>query len=413
MTKYFRPIAAFLILTLAVMACALPLGDSEGPSTPDQVSTVVALTMQALTPVSDGGTTPTSEPEAPGLLPHSLYFLNNDSVGNAQVFRLGTDGKTLTQVTSEPAAIQSYDVSAVDGSVAYVANNQLLLINADGSSRRLLVDNGPIDAAYQFETSLTSPVFSPDGQTIAYSYMGLQLYSLAAGTSTTAMEDIWFDTESESYLPGRLFIPQKYSPDGTKILITVAIPNSDGISGGIYNIASDSLVNLTGGDGARVCCDQQAWTADSSALFTGISSVGMLGSGLWRVDAASGNLTTLLPAEAGSGNYNLADQPYLAPDGQLYFFYATASSPDGFINRGALQMVRSAPDGVTGRTVLRPETFQYMNEALWAPDASFVITAVASSETVYAGGLVELYYTDPARGVVSLLPFGQQLKWGP
>ena len=53
-----------------------------------------------------------------------------------------------------------------------------------------------------------------------------------------------------------------------------------------------------------------------------------------------------------------------------------------------------------------------MNEALWAPDASFVIVARAPSDSVYAGGVLELYYTDAARSMIPLVPFGQQLKWG-
>ncbi len=414
MNKHIRPIAVLLVLAMATLACALPFGGSESPApTGDDVATAVALTMQALTTVPDAGTTSTPEPEAPGFLPHALYFMNNDSVGNAQIFRLGTDGKTLTQITSEPTAVNSYGVSPVDGSVAYVANNQLLLINADGSGRRMLADGGPVDTNNPFLTSLTSPVFSPDGQILAYSYKGLILYSLPTGASNIVLQEIGPDPVTGTDAPLRMFIPQKYSPDGTKILTTVAIPYSDGISAGIYTIASDSLTMLSGGDGARLCCGQQAWTSDSSALFVGISSMGMFSSGLWRADAASGNLTTLLPSEAGGGNYNFAKDPYLAPDGQLYFFFATAPAPDGFANRSPLQIVRSGPDGVTGRTVLRSETFAALNEALWAPDGSFVITAVAPSDTVYAGGLVELYYTDSARGVVSLLPFGQQLKWGP
>jgi hypothetical protein len=141
--------------------------------------------------------------------------------------------------------------------------------------------------------------------------------------------------------------------------------------------------------------------------------MGMFGPGLWRADAASGNLTTLLPAEAGGGNFNFANQPYLAPDGQLYFFFASRSAPDGYADNVPLQIVRAAPDGMTGRTVLRPETFEALNEALWAPDASFVIVEKAPDVSVYAGGVLELYYTDSAKSMVSLLPFGWQLKWGP
>jgi hypothetical protein len=133
-------------------------------------------------------------------------------------------------------------------------------------------------------------------------------------------------------------------------------------------------------------------------------------SGLWRVDAASGTVTTLLPADAGNGKFNLADEPYLASDGQLYYFYLNGTDMEGFSDAAPLQIVRSAPDGVTGRMVLRPETFESLNEALWASDGSFVIV----SKTSDAGGMLELYYTDAAQSMVSFgAPAGYQLKWGP
>ena len=410
MKKSFYPFVALLVLIMTALACASPLGGAQ-PSSPDQVETIVAATFQALTPVSEGGETPVPVPV--GLLPHAMYFVNNDGTGIAQVFRLETDGTTVRQLTFEPAAVGSYDVSQADSSIVYVSNNQLLLINADGSGRRLLVDGGPVDPNNPFITSLTSPVFSPNGQTIAYSNKGLILYAVSTGVSNIALENQVLDPITGVYVPGEMYIPQKYSPDGTKLLITTAIPNSDGISSGIYSIASNSLVRLSGGDGVRTCCSEQAWTSDSSALYVGIPFMGMFGPGLWRVDAATGSMATLLPAEAGGGNFNLAEFPYLAPDGQLYFFFAAQPAPDGFIDNAPLQIVRSGVDAVTARTVLRPETFPTLNEALWAPDASFVIVAKALSDSVYAGGALELYYTDATKSMIPLVPFGQQLKWGP
>jgi len=407
MKKNFYPLIALLVLTATALACASPLGGGQ-PSSPDQVATVVAATFQALTSVTSDVETPVPA----GLLPHAMYFLNNDGAGIAQVFRLGTDGETVTQLTFEPLAVGSYDVSMADGSIVYVANNQLLLINADGSDRRMLVDGGPVDPNNPFITSLSSPVFSPNGATIAYSNKGLVLYAVSTGVSNTVLEQIETDPATGVPMIREMYIPQKYSPDGTKILLTAAIPNSDGISSGIYSIATNALVRLSGGDGARICCSEQAWTSDSSALYVGIPFMGIFGPGLWRVDASTGNLTTLLPAEVGDGNFNFANEPYLAPDGQLYFFFASRPAPDGFADNVPLQLVRSTPDGVTGRTVLRPETFEALNEALWAPDASFVIVAKAPAETVYAGGVLELYYT-AGSSMLPLLPFGQQLKWGP
>jgi len=157
MQKKLYPWMAFLVLLVTALACASPLGNGGGqPSSSDQVATMVASTLQALTPVSPGGETPVV---STGLLPHAMYFVNTDNAGIVQVFRLETDGKTIKQITLEPVAVGRYDVSLADGSVAYVANNQLLLINADGSGRRVLVDGGPVDPNNPIENSLHHLVF--------------------------------------------------------------------------------------------------------------------------------------------------------------------------------------------------------------------------------------------------------------
>jgi hypothetical protein len=140
--------------------------------------------------------------------------------------------------------------------------------------------------------------------------------------------------------------------------------------------------------------------------------MGMFSSGLWRVDAATGEVTTLIQGDAGGGNYNVADEAYLAPDGQLYFLFATVPAPEGIILRPPLQLVRSAPDGVTGRTVLSSEDLQWLNEALWAPDASFIVVVIAPSQEIYQGGQAKIVYLDGRPSVV-LTPSAQQMKWGP
>ena len=425
MSKYLQPLMAVLSLSIVILACVIPLpqvpptlssGTTIPPASPDpnQVGTAVAMTLTALFPRGSDATAITSSTPAPdgstALLPHALYYLDTDSAGLMQVFRMERDGTTQHQVTSESVSVGDYDVSLIDGAVAYVANNQLLYINTDGSERRILVDGGEVDPNNPFINTISSPVFSHDGQSLAYGYKGLQIYSFSTSESKLLIENQIDDVGGGLFVPRELYEPERYSPDGTKLLITLAY--YEGASSAIYDPATNALVRLQGGEGALICCEDTEWSADSSSIYAGSPTAGMFSSGLWKINAATGNVTTLIQGEAGGGNYNAADEPYLAPDGQLYFFFATVANAEGVFNRTPLQLVRSAPDGVTGRTVLSGEDFQLLNEALWAPDASFAVVAIAPTQEVYQGGQAEIVYLD-GKPNVTLTPFALQMKWGP
>jgi hypothetical protein len=425
MNKHFRPLIILFTLAIVVLACALPVPSTGQPtqsrettilpSPPDtnEVGTVVALTLMALAPAEDSPTAPATTQatsESTTLLPHTLYYLAPDSKGITQVFRIEQDGTTRHQITSEAVNVNDYDVSPVDGSVVYVKGNDLVYVNAGGADRRVLMDGEPVDQNNPFLNTVSSPVFARDGQTIAYGYKGLRFYSFVTNKSQLL---IWNQVDAVGnglVVPKELYSPERYSPDGTKLLVTLGY--YEGASSAIYDPATKALTRLDGGEGAVICCDDVEWSADSSSIYAASPTLGMFSPGLWRVDAATGKVTTLIQAEAGDGNYNLADEAYLAPDGQLYFFFASIPATGDVITRSPLQLVRSAPDGVTGRTVLSQEDFQLLNEALWAPDASFVVAALASTPEVYQGGQAEIVYLDGRPNVV-LVPFAQQMKWGP
>ena len=408
MKNQLRIFTGFIMLALAVMACGLPSGngDEEGPSSPDDVATIVASTLQALTPVVADA--PTGAPVPARLLPHSFYYLGNDNAGLTQVFRIERDGRTTRQVTMEPAKVETYDVSPVDGSVVYVSNNQMLLINADGSGRRLLVDGGAVDQNNPFLTSVSNPVFSPNGKTIAYGHNGLNFYALDTGVSNRVLENQLDDQGNNFIFPRELYWPEKYSPDGTKLLITLGY--YEGASSAVYYPAGNSLVRLKGGEGALICCGAEAWVPDGSSFYSSSATTGMFNSGLWKVNASDGVVITLFTSNFDTSLFNYAGNPFPAPDGQLYFFFHTSNTE--IMMRPPLQLVRSAPDGVTGRTILSPRTFELMNEALWSPDASFVVVAMAPIADVYYGGRAEIVYLD-GRPSVILTPFAQSMKWGP
>jgi hypothetical protein len=223
--------------------------------------------------------------------------------------------------------------------------------------------------------------------------------------------DLVEDSGNGFMFPRELIWPEEYSADGSKLVVTLGY--YEGASSAIYYPNGGALVRLNGGEGALICCGETQWTADGAAFYAANPSIGMFAPGLWRVDAATGNVTTLLSSDESSGSFNSADDPFPAPDGQLYYFFANLSPTDEFLSRLPLQLVRSAPDGVTNRTVLRPESYELMNEALWAPDGSFVIAAVAPIQDVYVGGAAQLVYTDGQKAVVPLVPFAIDMKWGP
>ena len=408
MTKRIQFLTGLLLLVLLTLACGLPTaGGDEEPETADQLATFVAGTLQALT--QEASDEATSEPESPStLLPHSLYFLRSDGAGISQIHRLDRDGETETQLTFEPGPVENYDISPADGSLVYISNNQMLLVKADGSGRRVLVDGGVVDENNPYLSRVSNPVFSPDGGTIAFSHTGLSLYDLSSGAVDLVIEDQWNDVGGGLSIPEELYWPERYSRDGEKLIVTLGY--YEGASTAVHYPETNELTRLSGGEGAIICCGDYHLSNDGSVLYAASPSMGMFKAGLWRVDISTGNVTTLLSADFDTDPAEVADNPFLAPDGQLYYFYASVPNPDGFIDRPPLQLVRSAPDGVTGRTVLRPETFPNMWEALWAPDASFVIVTVSDEE--FQGREARLVYTD-GRPITLLLPFAQRLKWGP
>jgi hypothetical protein len=416
MKKHLR-FAVFILLTGMIAACASPAISEPSESSPNQVETIVAATLQAIAPqITD---VPAVESQSPSdLLPHSLYFLGKDEGWITQVYRLERDGKAKSQLTFEEFNITDYDVSVVDGSVAYVASNQLLLANADGSNRRILVDGGSGPDLRGFY----SPVFSPDGRTLAYAHGGLYFYDLASGVPSLIIEDQLEEPQIlngvEQRLPIETYSPKRFFSDGSKLLVTLGY--FEGTSAAIFDPTTRDLVRIQDKDGNPLSyyglIDWSLGSNDGSNIYAAVTVPQfMYRSGdIWWADMATGQVTIHIPADPESGTMRLPHEPYLAPDGQLYYFYGEYGVDSGFVEPPVLELVRSAADGVTNRTVLRPENFRLMSEALWAPDASFaLVSTLPERRWNDAEGVLELYYTDGQKEAIWLAPSAQQMKWGP
>ncbi len=381
-----------LLAALLTLACLVGGTTTPAPDSDDQVATSVAQTFQAITPV-----------EPPGMLPNPLYYLAPDGGGIKQVYRLDEDGVTVTQLTFEPANVTGYDVKPLDSGLAYVANNQLLRMNADGSGRQVLVDGGPLNQDEPYLNSVGSPVWAPDGATIAFGYMGLNFYSIATGTYANVLPN-YIETFDSISLPRELFYPTQYSPDGSRLLLYVGW--YEGGSLAIYTPSSSLLVRASF---EGIFLGTAAWVPDGSAVYVASPYLGMVSSGIWRFNL-DGSVNEILPMQNADTSFNYADAPWFAPDGQMYFFYATTPDyPDGNV---PLTLVRSAVDGVTGRTQVLADTFVDYNDITWAPDGSLFIVTRPPAGELFGAGPATVYFLD-GRPPVQILLVSENLQWGP
>ena len=92
-----------------------------------------------------------------------------------------------------------------------------------------------------------TPVWSPDGATIAFSYDGLNLYALSTGVVNKVLEN-QIDTSAGFPVVRDLYSPSRYSPDGSKLLINIGFYESGTF--GIYHPADNTLLRITRADGS-------------------------------------------------------------------------------------------------------------------------------------------------------------------
>lgn len=340
-------------------------------------------------------------------LPHSLYFLDGPGE-EVQVWRLERDGFTRVQITNEEGGVDEFAVSPADGTIAFVGNNQLFLVDGDGENRRLVTDGRQADKeaeASPFHGLVGNPAFSPDGRTLAYALDGLHLYDLASAQDEHVLANLGnllgesFVFAKETYAPG------PWSPDGSRLLIIMGY--FEGSTLAVMNPGAEQPFLRLRSDGP-VCC-LFGWAADSRSVLVANPFYTGDVPGLWRYDAETGEETVVIPGLGEDGSINFVGWPHQLTSGDLVFFQVNLErfSPDVGI---PLRMVRSQRDG-SNQTHLRPEAF-HIGDAVWAQDGSLAILLGSCCEN---GRQVVLARRDgsPLRVLIDEGQGVRDLAWGP
>jgi len=391
-----RTLFGLLLIAILCAACNYPTAtqtaDGSGQTAENGIS-------------SEGTAQPTNR-AAPALLPHSLYFLSSRS-GRQQVWRLDADGIGLHQITNESLDVDGYDVSRTDGTVAYVTDNQLYLINSDGSQRRLLVDNSAADPDAEdffYPQAISAPRFSPNGETLAYAQNGVWVFAVATNQAAQLLTNQLEIFDDGSAPANELYFPEQWAPDNTQLVISVA----QGEGGTLAVLDTGREAMLTRFESLGVFCCQTAWAPDSGSVLVASPYLGLVDAGLWRYDARSGAQTTLLET-VSADLYQFAGWPLQAANGDLYYFYTSSTDiPEG---DQPMYMVHTGSDGNSGREQLRSEGFSLV-DALWAEDGSLALIIQVGTVGSGNSGPVMLAFSD-GRQLIGLLDEAHQLRWGP
>ncbi|MBI1279508.1 MAG: hypothetical protein GC179_15365 [Anaerolineaceae bacterium] len=170
------------------------------------------------------------------------FYLKADASGIQQIYQQLLDGQAEARQISHAASnVLTFGV-AYDGlSVAYVSEGQLWLQPIHMEEAEALTKV----SALQF---FHSPVFSPDGQYIAYADNGLWLLDLGTRETHELLANVEVNADGSNMSEFRLYAPEKFVMDkdgkASKLVVNVGIWEWN--TAGIYDLESGNFQMLEG-----------------------------------------------------------------------------------------------------------------------------------------------------------------------
>lgn len=169
------------------------------------------------------------------------YYMAADANGVQQVFQQTLGTREARQVTHAANDVNTFGV-AFDGlSIAYVSGEQLWLQPIHTEDAEALA---PVTARHFSHT----PVYSPDGEYIAYANDGVWLYDLAKRETRQLLNDVQIAPSGENAGEFQIHFPERFvrGTDGkpAKLIVDVGVWEWNTV--GVYDLATSDFHILEG-----------------------------------------------------------------------------------------------------------------------------------------------------------------------
>jgi dipeptidyl aminopeptidase/acylaminoacyl peptidase len=303
-------------------------------------------------------------------LSNQITFLT-DRAGVANLWAMNVDGTAAHQLSTELAAILDYAVSPDGDSFVVGDGRRLVMVDADGSNRRVLTEEGFLEF---------DPIYAPDGQRLAFARadattgLGLGIWERSIPGDPAPIEVPPDAAPTQTPIasgdpgdpPNWLRAP-RYAPDGEAL----AFVDPSGSVG---------IVELTGDAVIRVGYDAQApplWLPDGSAvLLTGrtatpVTEVPPLSAPIAPLEPESGATVGVLARSGGAVDETSfgagATAAAVAGDGRIAYLRGD----------GSLRVTDDADGSGSVPSQLRGER---IGAAAFAPGEDALVVVVLGSE---------------------------------